>query len=154
MKNLRLIFPYLNIKSVRNKFKNMSSLISQYVDILIVFGTKPDSSFPTTQFLIPDFHHIFGLDINKQIGGLLVYVKGLIPARVPTSFSTLADTQIKVFELNLRKDKWLFVGIYKPPSLSSQCFRATLSDLRYVYSNIMITKLDLVTLIQSQLIHL
>ena len=65
MKNLHLknpkntIFSYLNINSVRNKFKNMSSLISTKVDILIVAETKLDSSFPTTQFLIPGFHHPF-----------------------------------------------------------------------------------------------
>ena len=70
----------------------MSSLISENVDILIVAETKLDSSFPTAQFLIPGFHHPFWLDLNKQSGGLLVYVKGSIPARVLTHFSTPADT--------------------------------------------------------------
>ena len=71
MKNLRLknpkniIFSYLNINSVRNKFKNMSSLILGNVDILIVAETKLDSSFPTAQFLIPGFHYPFRLDIKK-----------------------------------------------------------------------------------------
>ena len=50
-----IIFLYLNINSVRSKFKNMSSLI----DILIVAETKLDSSFLTAQFLIPGFHHPF-----------------------------------------------------------------------------------------------
>ena len=141
MKNLRLknpkniFFSFLNIKSVRNKLKNISSLISENVDILIVTETKLDTSFPTAQFLIPGFHHSFRLDINRQSGGLLVYVKGSIPARVLTSFSTPADTQIIVFEINLRKEKWLFVGIYKPPSLKSQYFLDTLSDLLDFYSN-------------------
>ena len=141
MKNLRLknpkniIFSYLNINSVWNKFKNMSSLISENVDILIVAETKLDSSFPTGQFLILGFHHPFRLDINRRNGGLLVYVKGSIPARVPTSFSTPADTQIIVFEINLRKEKWLFAGIYKPPSLNNQCFLDTLPDLLDFYSN-------------------
>ena len=132
MKKLRLknpkniIFSYLNINSVRNKFQNMSSLISENVDILIVAETKLDSSFPTTQFVIPGFHHPFRLDINRRSGGLLVYVKGSIPARVLTSFSTPADTQTIVFEINLRKEKWLFVAIYKPSSLNSQYFLDTL----------------------------
>ena len=126
---------YLNINSVRNKFKNMSSLISENVDILIVAETKLDSSFPTAQFLILGFHHPFQLGINRQSCGLLVYVKGSISARVLTSFSTPADTQIIVFEINLRKEKWLFVGIYKPPSLNSQYFLDTLSDLLDFYSN-------------------
>ena len=141
MKKLRLknpkniIFSYLNINSVRNKFQNMSSLISENVDILIVTETKLDSSFRTTQFVIPVFHHLFRLDINRQSGGLLVYVKGSIPARILTNFSTPAGTQIIVFEINLRKEKWLLVAICKPPSLNSQYFLDTLSDLLDVYSN-------------------
>ena len=61
-------FWYLNTKSVWNKFRNMSSIVSEDVDIL----TNIDPSFPTTQFSIPGFHHPFRLDINKRSGGLLV----------------------------------------------------------------------------------
>ena len=98
----------------------MFSLISENGDILVVVETKLGSSFPTTQVVFPGFHHPFRLEINRRSGGLLVYVKGLIPARVLISFSTPADTQILVFEINLRKEKWLLVAIYKPPSLNSQ----------------------------------
>ena len=121
MKNLCLknpkniyFFRYLNMNSIRIKFKYMSSLVSENVDILIVAETKLDSSSPTAHFLIPGFHHPFRLDINRQSGGLLVYVKVSIPAKVPTSFSPPVDNQIIVFEINLRKEKWLFVGIFKP----------------------------------------
>ena len=102
---------------------------------LIVAETKPDSSFPTTQFVIPGFHHTFRLDINRRSGSLLVYLKGQIPAGILTSFSTPADTPIIVFEINLRKEKQLFVTIYKPPSLNRQYFLDTLSDLLDFYSN-------------------
>ena len=59
----------------------------------------------------------------------------MIPAGVLTSFSSPADIQIIVFEINLRKEKWLFVAIHKPPSLNSQYFLDTLSDLLDFYSN-------------------
>ena len=123
MKNLRLknpkniILSYLNLNSVWNKFKNMSSLISANVDILIVAETKLDSFFPTAEFLIPGFHHPFRLDLNRRSGGLP------------------ADTQIIVFEINLKKENWLFLGIYKPPSLNRQYFLNSLSDLLDFYSN-------------------
>ena len=100
-----IIFSYLNVNSVWNKFKNMCSLIAENVDIWIVAKTKLDSSFPTTQFVIPGFHHPIRLDINRRSGGLLVYVKGPILPRVLTGFSTPADTQIIIFEINLRKEK-------------------------------------------------
>ena len=140
MKNVRLknpkniFFSYRNVNSFRNKFKNMSSLISENVDTLIIAETKLDSSFSVAHFLIQGIQHPFRLDINRQSGSL-VTVKGSIPARVLTSFSTPGDTQIIVFEINLRKEKWLFVGIYKPPSLNSQYFLETLSDLLDFCSN-------------------
>ena len=106
MKNLHLknskniFFLFLNINSVRNKFKNMYILISKNVDILIVAETKPESSFPMAQFLIPDFHHSSQLNITRLSSSLLVYVKGSVPARALTSTPT--NTQIIVFEINLR----------------------------------------------------
>ena len=45
----------MNINSVWNK--NMSSIISENVDTLIVTETKLNSSFPKAHFSIPDFHH-------------------------------------------------------------------------------------------------
>ena len=96
--------------------------------------SKLNSSFPTAQFLFPGFHHRFRLNTNRRSGSLLVYVKGWISARVLTSFSTPGDTKIIVFGINLGKEKWLFVGIYRPPSLNSQYFLDTLSDLLDFYS--------------------
>ena len=113
----------------------MSSLILENADILIVGEIKLDYCFSTAQFLIVGFHHPFRLEINRQSGGLLVYVKGSIPSRVLTSFSTPADSQIVVFKENLSEEKWLFVGIYKAPSLNCQCFVDTLSDLLDLYPN-------------------
>ena len=45
------IFSYLYIKSFRNNFKNMSSLVLAYDDILIVPEIKLDSSFLTALFV-------------------------------------------------------------------------------------------------------
>ena len=60
LKNPKTIFfLYLDINAVQNNFKNMSSLILENVDILIVAETKLESSFPMAQFLIPGFHHPF-----------------------------------------------------------------------------------------------
>ena len=112
----------------------MFCLISENVDILIVAETKVDSPFPKAQFLIRGFHNLFRLDTNRRSGGSLGYVKGSIPGRVLTSFSTSADNQIVVFQINLRKEKWSLIGIYKPP-MNSQYFVAILSDLLDFYSN-------------------
>ena len=112
-----IIFSYVNINLVWNKFTNVSSLISENFYIWIMAENESNSSCPAVQFLIQGFHHPFRLDINS-LDCILVYVKGSIPATVLTSFSAAPDTQIIVFKINLRKKKWLFVGIYKPLSLS------------------------------------
>ena len=45
-----VIFSYLNINSIRNKFDNLKLIIYEHVGILCVTETKTDKSFPTTQF--------------------------------------------------------------------------------------------------------
>ena len=46
------------------------------------------------------------------------------------------DIQAIPFEINLRKEKWLFVSVYKPPSLNNQYFCDSLSELLDFYSSI------------------
>ena len=50
--------------------------------------------------------------------------------RLPT------DIQAIPFEINLRKENWLFVSIYKPPSLNNQYFCDSLFELLDFYSSI------------------
>ena len=66
---------------------------------------------------------------------LLVYTKSPLPSKMLTKFKLPNNIQIIPFELNLRKDKWLFVCIYKPPLQNNQYFVSILSDLLDFYSN-------------------
>ena len=75
------------------------------------------------------------MDVNSRRGGLLVYVKSSLPLKMLTKFKLPNNIQIIPFELNLRKDKWLFVSIYKPPLQNNQYFVSILSDLLDFYSN-------------------
>ena len=52
-----------------------------------------------------------------------------------TKFKLPSNIQIIPFELNLRKDKWLFVSIYKPPLQNNQYFVSILANLLDFYSN-------------------
>ena len=52
-----------------------------------------------------------------------------------TKFKLPNKIQIIPFGLNLRKDKWLFVSIYKPPLQNNQYFISILNDLLDFYSN-------------------
>ena len=55
-----------------------------------------------------------------------------------------------VFEINLRKEKRLFLGIHKPPSLNSQYFLVILPDLLDFYSNYDDNKVILTDLTRKQ----
>ena len=56
LESLRLKYPrnvvlsYININSVRNKLDNLSLMIRDNIDILVIAETKIDSSFPASQF--------------------------------------------------------------------------------------------------------
>ena len=54
--------------------------------------------------------------------------------KILTKFKLPINIQIIPFEINLRKEKWLFVSIYKPLSQSNQYFLDILGDLLDFYS--------------------
>ena len=128
LENLRIqnpknvTFSYLNINSVHNKFSGLTNLVCEHDDNLIVVETKLDTSFPTAEFLIPGFHKPLRFDVTANCRGLSVYVRGCLPARELQAYKLPFDIQAIPLEINLRKEKWLFIGIYKPPSQNSQYF--------------------------------
>ena len=121
---------------MRNKFRSLCSLISSNVDILSIPKTKLDYSFPNAQFLIPNFHQQSRLNISRNSGGLLVFVRSSIPARMLSNYRLPPDLPAIPFQTNLRKEKYLFISVYKPPSLNNQYFCDSLSELLDFYSNI------------------
>ena len=131
-----VIFSYLNINSIRNRFDNLKLIIDEHVDILCVLETKIDNSFPTAQFSWPGYHKPYRLIISDRRGGLLVYIKSHLPSRRLTNYSMPKDIQIIPFELNLRKEKWMFMCIYRPPAQSKQYFLENLSMIVDHYSSI------------------
>ena len=88
LKNIRisninkLIFGHLNINSLRNKFDLFSEQIKGHIDVLMVSETKLDDTFPVGQFLIEGFHSPFRFDRNKNGGGIMLYVREDIPAKL------------------------------------------------------------------------
>ena len=124
-----VIFSYLNINSIRNKFDNLKLIIDEHIDILCVAESKIDNSFPTAQFSCLGYHKHkpYRLDISDSRGGLLVYLKSHLLSRRLTNYTTPKDIEIIPFELNLKKEKWMFISIYRPPSQNKQYFWENLS---------------------------
>ena len=128
MKNLRiqnrsgLIISYLNVNSIRNKIESLRILISDNVDILIIAETKIDRTFPSSQFYINGFKEPFRFDRDKNGGGLLIYVREGVPAKLKTDFKLPSNIECGIIEINLNKKKWLLLGIYRPPSQQEEYF--------------------------------
>ena len=131
-----IVFSYLNINSIRNKFGSVRAALVDYVDIFIAAETKINESFPTAQFAIDAFHKHLRLDVTDKSGSLLVYVRSYLTLRQLTKHKISSDIQALVFEKNLRKEKWFFLSIYKPPSQNCQYFPDSLHNITDFYSGI------------------
>ena len=82
------------------------------------------------------YHKPYRLDVTGKQGGLLVYIKSHLPFKLLSTRNISYDIQVIPFELNLRKEKWMFVCIYKPPKQNNQCFLENLSSIADRYSTI------------------
>ena len=97
-----LNFCYLNINSVRNKFTDLQTIIQ---DIVSIVETKLDTSFPSAQFALEEYHTPYRIDINNKNGGILVYVKSSVTSRCLYYEELHIFIQVIPFEINLRKQK-------------------------------------------------
>ena len=64
-----IIFCYLDINSVRNKFTDLQTIINKNVDLVSIAKTKLDASFPSAQFTLEGYHTPYRLDVNNKSGG-------------------------------------------------------------------------------------
>ena len=128
-----VILSYINVNSIRNKLGDLSSVVSNNVDVLCIAETKLDGSFPEASFLLNGFKKPFRLDVTSSIGGLLMYVNKNMPCRQLITCSILSDTQVLVVELNLRKRKWLLLSVYRNPLQNIEYFLHNLSLLLEFY---------------------
>ena len=84
----------------------LMSLIKNNVDILMISETKLDESFPDGQFTVKGYSKPFRLDRNKNGGGIMLYVREDIPARLISVEKSPIEAMF--IEINLRNRKWLF----------------------------------------------
>ena len=75
----------INVNSIRNKIQFVASQVINNVDILLVFETKIDDSFPTSQFLLDGFLKPYRLDRCSNGGGIIFYVNDDMSCRLLTN---------------------------------------------------------------------
>ena len=82
--------------------------VTEYRDILMVFETKLDDTFPHTLHHLKDFSNSYRLDRNSHGGGILVYIRNNIPFNLVKHDQKLENVEGFFTELELsKKNKWL-----------------------------------------------
>ena len=78
----------------------------------MVSETKLDEIFPHSQFKISGFSRPFRLDRNCNGGGIMLFIREDIPAKL--IFTKVSPIEGFYAEINLRKQKWLICCSYNP----------------------------------------
>ena len=110
-----LICGQININSIRNKFEPLLfyiSLVSNNIDVLLISETKIDNTFPVSQFCVPGYSVPFRLELTGSGRGIMLYVKGYVPCRMLSKFTSEKEIEAFAIEINLLKVKWLLVCSY------------------------------------------
>ena len=132
------------MNSIRNKLDSLFEFTYSLVNFLAVSETKLDSSFPTGQFNLPGFRTPYRKDFSGKSGGLLVYVNSNISSKVLKIPDCPSDVQVMPVEINLKKQKWLVIAIYIPPSHCKNYFITELTKIldkcRGSYDNTVISR--------------
>lgn len=130
-----VVFSYININSIRHKLDDLVLIVGNLVDILCIAETKLDASFPEAQFKLKGFSKPYRLDKSDSSGGILTYIRSNLPSRPLNKFEIPESVQALAIEVNLRKEKWLLVPIYRPPSQNLSFFTYHVSLLLDYYAS-------------------
>ena len=114
---------HINVNSIRHKFEPFREVLNENIfDVLAIQETKIDDSFPDNQFNV-NMYVLHRQDYKSNEGGIMMYVRNDIPQfRRPDieqlSFSN-ANGRIEILcvECSIKREKWLFISIYKQPKV-------------------------------------
>jgi exonuclease III len=125
-----VIISYLNINGLLGKFAELSVLMNdELADIVSIAETKLDDSVRDSVINIKNYK-MYRCDGSRFSHGLIMYVRSDITHCRRTDLDTANhESQIIVIEAWLRKQKWFFVSVYKPPPVKHDCFINELSGL-------------------------
>ena len=102
---------------------------------MCVAESKLDSSFSVEQFVVTGFKIPIRLDVTDKSGGLLLYARDKLPLRQLNCPVRKSDIQCIVADLNLRKQKWLVLYIYRNPKQDIRYFLDELTKIIDYYSS-------------------
>ena len=123
-----VVIAHININSLRLKFVALQELLHDgLVDVLAIQETKLDASFPHSQFHVPGYR-IFRKDRTSRGGGIMLYVRSDIPARIKDEL-TITSAEDITLEITINKKKWILKSIYRPPKTNVTNFMTELHNM-------------------------
>ena len=130
------VFAHLNVNGLNSKYSEIHEILkSEYTDFLAIGESK---LYPELQmgFKVQNysFYRRDRANVNERNvgGGLAVYISSVIPHRQRQDISFNQDgIEDMTFEVVLKKQKWFFVTMYRPPSVSIAALR---DALNYLYT--------------------
>ena len=84
VKNVNVIIGTFNINSLVSKLDEFKLVVKGVFGILIITERMLDNTFPTSQFYIEGFSMPYTLERNRNGGGIIIYVREIIPTKILT----------------------------------------------------------------------
>ena len=125
-----IILSYININF---KLDDLKIVLGKSLDIICIFETKLDETFPTTEFSIEGFNKPYHLDVTSNSGGLLFYVKTNVPSKLIRFYNFSNEIQCIPIELNISSKKYALFSTYRPPNQNINFFLDKLSEALDIY---------------------
>ena len=119
------IIGHLNINSFRNKFVFVEDIMKLF-DVFLVSKSTLDHILPSNQFRISGYK-IFRLDRNRFGDGLILYINENIPCK-PLQEHIHLNFEVIATEFYQNNQKWLLLGLYKPPNQKTSDFIQNLTQ--------------------------
>ena len=89
-------------------------MLTEVLDILIIFETKLDDPFPEAQSYIEGLRKPFTSDRNQHDGSILLYVRHKTDAILFTDHVFPKDIEAFFTEIKANISKWLVCSSYNP----------------------------------------
>ena len=115
-----------NVTKILKPFSSRESTDRPSVDQFSKKGylgsnAKKLDSISTSAFKINGYK-MFRKDRDRFVGGPVFYVNEQIPSNVLSLESIPIDIELILLEFTVKNQRWLYVGIYSPPSQNEKYF--------------------------------
>ena len=119
------VIAHLNINSFRNKLVFVEDIM-KLSDVFLVSESKLGHTFSSNQFRINGYR-IFRLDRNRFGSGLILFINENVPGKPLQEHIHLSNFEVIAIEFYQNNQKWLLLGLYKPPNQKTSDFIPNLS---------------------------